>query len=98
MATARSLSIFMALAVLLASVAFPACCDIPSDAVSYKFYYNPDWRAYFFGDAECTGSASNVVSNSIDCVNEVTFKSALLTDESSIEMVTEKQPPIDESE
>ncbi|CAA6668618.1 unnamed protein product [Spirodela intermedia] len=65
------------------------CCTVPSNAVSYQFYYNPNWRAFFYGAVRCESSASNVLAGDVVCANGVNFRSALLTDGSSIEMVTE---------
>ncbi|MQL89950.1 hypothetical protein Taro_022527 [Colocasia esculenta] len=67
------------------------CCDIPDDAVSYRFYYNPDWKAYLYEDSSCSGSSNAVLADNIACVQGVDFKSALLTDDSLIQQVTTKE-------
>ncbi|CAA6668620.1 unnamed protein product [Spirodela intermedia] len=66
-----------------------ACCIVPSDAVSYRFYYNPEWKAYLYASSNCTGTSNGVIDASADCVAGVSFKSAFLTDNNGIEMVTD---------
>lgn len=66
-----------------------ACCVVPSDAVSYRFYYNPEWKAYLYSSSSCTGTWNGVIDASADCVERVSFKSAFLTDGNGIEMVTD---------
>ncbi|CAA7405504.1 unnamed protein product [Spirodela intermedia] len=67
-----------------------ACCVVPSNAVSYRFYYNPSWKAYFYGSAGCTGSSSNVLAGDVICANGVNFRSAFLTDTlPTLQLVTE---------
>ena len=63
------------------------CCEVPGDAVSYRFYYNPDWKAYLYADAGCSSSANSVLGQNYVCVQGVNFKSALLTDSSLIQQV-----------
>lgn len=64
------------------------CCNIPSDAVSYRFYYNPDWKAFLYGEAGCSGSSNAVLESDASCVQGVDFKSAFLTDGSASQQFT----------
>lgn len=57
-----------------------SCCTVPSDAVSFRFYYNPFARAYLFNDAVCAAEANAIIENDIPCSGMVGFKSVLLTD------------------
>ncbi|MQM17118.1 hypothetical protein Taro_050087 [Colocasia esculenta] len=67
------------------------CCNITDDAVSYRFYYNPDWKAYLFANTSCSGSANSTLASDYSCVQGVDFKSVMLSDSSSIRQVTAEE-------